>query len=225
MRHLFLSFFITFFTIGALCAQELRTPPEVMHPGRTMQATPMKSYPDSAEFMKIFKQIYPKIKPAQSVRQFADQQFKAISRTFKMQGIDSAEAAKAAYVHLDDSAFYKIYFDIFRKNLTAKELKVYAAFLSTPEGEHIIEVIPDLQRALPDANMYVARTINLNLTPLRQAAREKMEKEHPPEQKIPNPQLQIQPPLDMRDGNGPGLANPRRVEVKSQTTVDSSAHH
>ena len=29
--------------------------------------------------------------------------------------------------------------------------------------------------------MYVARTINLNLTPIRQAAREKMEKEHPPQ--------------------------------------------
>ena len=27
--------------------------------------------------------------------------------------------------------------------------------------------------------MYVARTINLNLTPIRQSAREKMEKEHP----------------------------------------------
>jgi hypothetical protein len=28
--------------------------------------------------------------------------------------------------------------------------------------------------------MYVAKTLNINLTPIRQAAREKMEKEHPP---------------------------------------------
>jgi len=114
------------------------------------------------------------------VHETAEQHFKAISRTFKMQGIDSAEAAKAAFKNIDDSAFYKIYFETFRRNLSAKELKKYVEFIKTPEGAHIAEVLPTLQRALPDANMYVARTINVNLTPIRQAAREKAEKEQPP---------------------------------------------
>jgi hypothetical protein len=198
MKYLFLLLFF-FLLTNSVFAQELRG--DRPRPGRTFETSAPKSYPDSAEFIKIFKQLYPKIKPAQTVREFADQQFKAMSRTFKMQGIDSAEAAKAAFAGLDDSAFYKIYFDIFRRNLSAKELKKYIEFISTPEGQHIIEVIPDLQRALPDANMYVARTMNLNLTPIRQAAREKMEKEQPPKKPIIKPQA---PKVDMFDEKNAG---------------------
>src|SRR5438105_1431445 len=156
-------------------AQELH--PEMMQPGRTLQtnAEP-KHYADSAAFDSLFKKFYPDVKPAMSVHQSAEQTFKQISRTFAMQGIDSAEAAKAAFKGLDEKAFYKIYYDIFRRNLSAKELKKYAEFIRTPEGAHIAEVWSSLQSALPQANMYVARTVNSNLTPLRQAAREKMEK-------------------------------------------------
>ena len=151
----------------------------MMKPGRTVESNQPKSYPDSAEFIKLFNQFYPSIKPALTVREQAESNFKAIARTFKMQGIDSAEAAKAAYKNLDDSAFYKIYFQTFRRNLSAKELKKYMEFVATPEGKHITEVWGSLQRVLSDANVYVARTVNTNLTPIRQAAREKMEKEHP----------------------------------------------
>ena len=182
MKLAFLALTLILLFRGACFSQELRT--DVMKPGRTMETSQPKSFADSAEFIKIFKELYPKIKPSLSVHETAEQHFKAISRTFKAQGIDSAEAAKAAFKNLDDSGFYKIYFETYRRNLSAKELKKYVEFINTPEGEHIIQVLPSLQRTLPDANTYVARTINVNLTPIRQAAREKAEKEQPPKKQI-----------------------------------------
>jgi hypothetical protein len=167
-----------FFRIEIISAQELR--PEIMKPGRTVMPVEPKSYADSAEFVKLFNEHYPDIKPALSVRAQAEEDFRSVSRTFAMQGIDSAEAAKVAFKNLDENAFYKIYFETFRRNLSAQELKKYIDFVSTPEGKHIIEVLPTLQHVLSDANMYVIRTMNANLLPIRQAAREKMEKEHPP---------------------------------------------
>ncbi len=167
----------------------------MMKPGRTVAPTVPKSYPDSEEFVKLFKEFYPMIKPAKSVKEQADQYFQGMSRSFAMQGIDSAEAAKAAFKNLDNKAFEKLYFDIYRRNLSAKELKKYIAFIQTPEGKHIADVWTNLQRGSSDATMYIARTLNLNLTPIRQAAREKMEKEHPQK---PG---QSSPPGAMRRGN------------------------
>lgn len=157
----------------------------MMKPGRTVAPTVPKSYADSEEFVKLFKEFYPMIKPAKSVKEQADQYFQGMSRSFAMQGIDSAEAAKAAFKNLDNKAFEKLYFDIYRRNLSAKELKKYIAFIQTPEGKHIADVWTNLQRGSSDATMYIARTLNLNLTPIRQAAREKMEKEHPPQKAGP----------------------------------------
>ncbi len=150
-----------------------------MVPGRTMDMNPPKSYADSEKFNALFKEFYPLVKPAKSVNEQADQYYQGISRTFKMQGIDSAEGAKAAFKNLDNKAFEKVYFDTYRRNLSAKELKKYMEFIQTPEGKHISEVWSNLQRATSDATMYIAKTMNTNLIPLRQAAREKMEKEHP----------------------------------------------
>src|SRR5579872_2765534 len=125
-------FFILAFSTSAF-SQEDRQP--MMKPGRTVESNQPKSYPDSAEFIKLFNQFYPSIKPSLTVREQAESNFKAIARTFKMQGIDSAEAAKAAYKNLDDSAFYKIYFNTYRRNLSALELKKFIAFIKTPEGK------------------------------------------------------------------------------------------
>lgn len=185
MRKIFIISLLITGLQAASPAQELRN--DILKPGRTIAPEKEQAYPDSAEFVKLFKELYPKIKPALTVRETAKQYFESISRSFKMQGIDSAEAAKAAFKNMGDDAFYKIYFDLYRKNLSAKELKVYMDFIKTPEGEHIVEVLPVLQRALPDANMYVAKTIGLNLTPIRQAAMAKQMKEQPP--KKPMPQL------------------------------------
>ena len=173
-------FALIFFSCSIAFSQE--DPHPVIMSGRTIAPTTPKSYADSEEFTKLFKEFYPSIKPSKSVKEQADQYFQSMSRSFAMQGIDSAEAAKAAFKNLDSKAFEKIYFDIYRRNLSAKELKKYIAFMETPEGKHIAEVWSNLQRGTSEATMYVARTLNLNLTPIRQAAREKMEKEHPNQQ-------------------------------------------
>ena len=173
--------FIIFASIFFFCSVAFSQPEThpVMVPGRTMAPPPVKSYTDSEEFAKLFKEFYPVIKPAKSVREQSDQYFQNMSRSFSMQGIDSAQAASAAFKNLDDKAFEKIYFDIYRKNLSAKELKKYIAFIETPEGKHIADIWTNLQRGPSETMMYVARTLNLNLTSIRQTARDKMDKEHP----------------------------------------------
>lgn len=177
-----------------------------MVPGRTLDMAPVKSYTDSEEFAKAFEEFYPLVKPAKSVREEAEKYYQNISRAFKMQGIDSAEGAKVAFKGLEDNAFEKVYFDMYRRNLSAKELKKYTEFIKTPEGKHITEVWPNLQRTSSETMMYVAKTVNLNLTPLREAGREKMEKEHPP---LKNGML-APPLMPPSQGiiNTPGMANP-----------------
>ncbi|MFI5263352.1 MAG: hypothetical protein ACHQM6_02425 [Candidatus Kapaibacterium sp.] len=172
----YILFFSLFFACGLAYSQDQHP---LMTPGRTIDSEPPKKYADSAEFAKLFKEFYPVIKPEKSLKEQSDQYFQGIARAFKMQGIDSAEAAKIAFTNLDQKAFEKIYFDTYRRNLSAKELKKYMEFVKTPEGKHIAEVFPNLQRVSGDANMYIARTMNINLGPLRQAAHEKWEKEHP----------------------------------------------
>jgi hypothetical protein len=138
---------------------------------------PKQKFEDSAEFAKTFKEFYPLIKPKESVKKQAEEYFSRISRSFASQGIDSVEARKAAFTNLDTTADEKIFFDTYRKNLSAKELKAYSAFLKTPEGKHIVEVMPNLQRATSESSGYVSRTINTNLAPIRQKSTEKMKDE------------------------------------------------
>ncbi len=142
---------------------------------------PKKSYADSAEFVKAFKEFYPTIKPKQSVKEMAEQALARTSRSFKVQGLDSVEASVVAMHGLDTNASEKIYFNLYRENLSAKELKAYIAFLKSPEGKHVMEVLPALQRAQMESTQYPQRTIMSNLRPLMQAANEKRMKENPPE--------------------------------------------
>ena len=186
-------------------------PPAHMRPPVGMDrmdpmSKPAKSYEDSAEFAKVFKEFYPLVAPKQSVKEAAEQQFARMSRGFKQQGIDSAEAYKAAMKGLDLDANQKIYFTVYRENMSAKELKAYMAFMKTAEGKHIIEVLPQLQRASGESGNYAQRTIMTNLRPLQQAAREKMMKENPPKEGDRNP------PMGDRSGRGmpPGMRMPPR---------------
>lgn len=182
----FIIFTSLFFCCSIAFSQE--DPHVAMVPGRTFAAVQQKTYTDSAEFAKLFAEFYPTIKPERSVKEQADLYYQSLSKSFAMQGIDSAEAAKAAFKNLDPKAFEKIYYDTYRANLSAKEFKKYIEFIKTPEGKHIAEVWPNLLRVSSESNMYVARILNLNLIPLRQAAREKMEKEHPPKKMGPGMQ-------------------------------------
>lgn len=146
-----------------------------------------KSYDDSVEFAKTFKEIYPLIKPKQSVKEIADQQFGRLSRGFAKLGVDSAEMYKMAMTNLDTNAGEKIVFDVYRKNLTAKELKAYLNFIKTAEGKKIVEVLPQLQRSQSEVNGYALKTLNTNLAPLRQKQNEMMKKEQPPRDSVKGP--------------------------------------
>jgi hypothetical protein len=132
---------------------------------------------DSVEFAKTFKEFYPLVKPKESIKKQAEDYFSRISRSFASQGIDSVEARKTAFKNLDSAADEKIYFETYRKNLTAKELKAYMSFLKSPEGKHIVEIMPNLQRAPSESQGYVSRTMNTNLAPIRQKSAEKMKDE------------------------------------------------
>lgn len=210
-NRLFTLFFILFLSsFSVLHAQPevmpqsvKQTPPNSpnqMAPPPAAMSKPPKSYDDSAEFAKVFKEFYPMVAPKQSMKEAVEQLFSRMSRSFNQQGIDSAEAYTAAMHGLDMNANEKIYFTVYRESLSAKELKVYMAFMKTPEGKHIIEVIPQLQRAASESGNYAQRTIMTNLRPLQQAAREKMIKENPPKEGDKNPPIR----------NIPGRVMPQR---------------
>lgn len=135
-----------------------------------------KEYPDSVEFEKTFKEFYPLVKSKASVRDLAEKQVERQLASMTRQGIDSAEVIKIAYAGLDDRAGYKIYYDVYREKLTAKELKAYLAFIKTPEGKKVYDVTLELARAQSELNSYITRTVTTNLTPLRTTMRENMMK-------------------------------------------------
>lgn len=140
--------------------------------GRRIDGT--KVYPDSTEFEKTFKEFYPLVKPKSSLRELAEKQVERQISSMTKQGIDSGDIVKVAYTGLDNQAGYKIYFDVYRQKLTAKELKAYLAFLKTPEGASVYAATQDLSRAQAELNNYITKTINTNLTPIRTTMRENM---------------------------------------------------
>ncbi|MEI8134661.1 MAG: hypothetical protein WCH46_06225 [bacterium] len=195
-------FFTTLLFASAISASSLKaqeTPHDRMIPGRTIANAPLKSYPDSVAFDSLFSIYYQRLKPKIGVREQAELQFSAMSRSFAMSGIDSIQASKVAFNSLDTHAFYKLFHDAYRRNLNAKQLALLMQFSANADGEHILEVFSNLQSAPRDGNMYITRVLSANLLPLRQAARERMEKEQPPKnkdqrtpQRIPIPDMNQQ---------------------------------
>lgn len=216
-----------FLLVGSFClaitisaqAQKTTTPPPTPEP--TVSSAPMtpdmarksatskqvQSYADSAEFAKTFKEVYPLIKPKQSVKEQADQYYSRMSRGFAKLEMDSAEMYKMAMTNLDTNASEKLIFDVYRKNLTAKELKAYLTFIKSAEGKKIIEVMPQLQRSQSETNGYVSKTVNANLAPLRQKQMELMKKEMPPRDSIKGPDGKMMLPPN------PGM-DPNRMKMR-----------
>ncbi len=168
---------------GALFAQQpqQKPAPPASKAGRSVAREESNVYKDSLEFAKTFTELFPLIAPKKNVRADAEDFLKRISKSFTMQGLDSAKAMAVALNGLDTNAYRKIYYDIYRKNLSAKELKKFLEFVKTPEGKKAFSVMPQLERAQSDASNYISRAINTNLGPLRQEARDKMMKERPPQ--------------------------------------------
>lgn len=188
------SFYVILFLLAysAIAQKEKQAKkPSVASPAATMPSIPVnpvadarkrtaapKEYADSAEFNKTFKEIYSLLKPKGTIREFAEKQVDRQLQALVRQGADSVAVVKAAYTGLDEDASYKIYFDTYREKLTAKELKVYLAFLKTPEGAKIQSVNMELNRAQAEVTRYVSQTVMTNLTPIRTAMQEKMMKEN-----------------------------------------------
>ncbi len=179
-RHLFLAFILLLIATPLLAQKSKKKPvpdagvPPVADARSRIEQT--KEYPDSLEFAKTFKEFYPLVKPKSSLREMAEKQVDRQISSMTRQGIDSVAVVKVAYIGLDDQAGYKIYFDVYRQKLTAKELKAYLAFIKTPEGQKVYAVTQDLSRAQSELNNYVTKTITTNLTPLRTTMRENMVK-------------------------------------------------
>jgi hypothetical protein len=147
---------------------------------KTESAQPKTPVSDSAEFAKTFKEFYPLIKPKQSVKEQANDYYARSARGFGGMDLDSAATYQMAMKNLDTNADEDIYFDVYRKNLSAKELRAYMTFLKTPEGKRIVEVMPNLDRARSEVTRYISKTINANLSPIRTAIQEKKRKEMSP---------------------------------------------
>jgi len=216
-HFLFVASFSLAMAISAQAQKTKTTPP----PAPTMQSTPMtpemarqpstaneiKKYEDSAEFAKTFKEIYPLVKPKQSVKEQADQYYSRMSRGFAKLDMDSVEMYKMAMKNLDTNASEKLIFDVYRKNLSAKELKAYLAFIKSPEGKKVMDVMPQLQRAQTETGGYVSKTINANLAPLRQKQMEMMKKEQPPRDSVKGPDGKMMP------APNPGM-DPNRMHMR-----------
>ncbi|MBS1904355.1 MAG: DUF2059 domain-containing protein [Bacteroidetes bacterium] len=181
-------FILVLSAIGARLVAQPAAPGMV--PGRSLELTATKqSYKDSAEFAKVFKEIFPIVGPKKTVQEDAKEYLARMSRSFTVQGIDSVKADSVALIGLDADAYRKIYFTAYRSNLTAIELKKYLDFVKTPEGKKVLSVLPQLERLAQQSNSYIAQLINTNVSPLRQEAFERMRKERPPTQrnKVPSP--------------------------------------
>jgi hypothetical protein len=204
--------------IATLAQKPKTTPPP---PNPTIQQAPLtpemarqpsttnevKKYEDSADFAKAFKQVYPIIKPKQSVKEQADQYYGRMSRGFAKLDMDSTEMYKMAMKNLDTNASEKLMFDVYRKNLTAKELNAYLTFIKSPEGKKVMDVMPALQRAQTETGGYVSKTINANLAPLRQKQMEMMKKEMPPRDSVKGPDGKMMLPPN------PGM-DPNRMKMR-----------
>ena len=213
MKLIILSYFCLGFAVSAF-AQDKTAAKKAGHSVAPTTAESSNTMKDSAEFTKVFKEFYPIVAPPKTVRTEAQEYFTRISKSFKMQGLDSGKAAAVAFTGLDTNSYYKTYYDVYSHNLTTKELKKYLEFLKTPEGKKVMAVLPQLQRASSDAANYVARTINTNLAPLRQEARQKMLKENPPTPGGPVPPIQ-------RDSTG-RIIPPQRPPMPKMAPIPDS---
>lgn len=170
------------------CATVVIAQAQKEKPGRSVAREELSnSYKDSLEYAKTFKQLYALIGPQKTAYVDAQEFYNRISRTFTVQGIDTAVAHKLALTGIDNNAYEKIYYAMYREHLDLPDLKKFLEFIKTPEGMKVYLALPQLQRATNETSAYVTRTVNANLAPLRQEALQKMQKERPPalNQKLP----------------------------------------
>src|ERR1041385_4725830 len=122
---------------------------------------------DSAKLKAAFKELYPLIRPVQTIKEHAESSLLTRERMFKMQGVDSAKAHDSVMAVLDPTMDEKLYFDTYAANFTPEEMKALATFFKAPGGRHFLEVEPRLGTARAQVDQYINRTITIVTNPMR----------------------------------------------------------
>lgn len=155
---------------------------------------------DSLKFEAAFKELFPLIRPTQTIKERGQTNLARMSRMFKAQGIDSAKAYDSALAALNPNEDEKILSDAFRGTFSAEEIKSLVAFFKSPTGKHYLEVEPRIMGARNSMiEQYVQRTINQVIMPMRKPM------EHRPGQMPPGgPGMRGRPGQPGMNPGGPG---------------------
>lgn len=133
---------------------------------RELQLEP--SYKDSAEFQKIFQELYPAIAPEKPLTTRVEKLFLQQSRGFSRQGIDSTKAYEEVMKAIDPKLDSQVIFKTFRALLTAEELRAYKEFMASPLGKKLEQVGPRLfNAATSEVDAHMRRIVMQTLAPLR----------------------------------------------------------
>ena len=150
-------------------------------------ATPLKSYPDSVEFLKAFNAFYPLIAPKQKLVDRVSEQFKKMYPMYKTRGVDSTEAWNKVLNQLDTTHDRNIAFRGYRQIFNAEDMKEYAKFMKTPAGKKLFDGQQMLMRTTGQSMSYPMMVVSSAMRSLDKNA--------------PQPIGQMQRP------NAPGSAN------------------
>ncbi len=145
-----------------------------------LETKPNTIYKDSAEFNKVFAELYPLIKPTPNPRERAEAMLSHLGMQFRARGIDSAKAYDTAMKAIDPNMDREILYDAYRKEFTAQELKSLVNFFKMPVGTHYLEVEGSLFAARNSMiQEAVARKVFEAIMPMMTKAAENARKAQP----------------------------------------------
>src|SRR5439155_11065567 len=114
-----------------------------------------------------FHELYALLKPAATVRERADQQWKHMWRMFKARGLDSTTTIDTIMRAIDTNMDYKILYNEYRGQFSAEELQLVLQFFKSLAGKRYLEAEPRLFAARTGAvDQYIRSTINSITTPM-----------------------------------------------------------
>jgi hypothetical protein len=159
--------------------------------------TPLKSYPDSVEFLKAFNAFYPLIAPKEKLVDRVSDQFKKMYPAYKSRGVDSLAAWKQVLKDIDTTHDRNISFRGYRQIFSAEDMKEYAKFMKTPTGKKLYEGQQTLSRTTGQSMNYPMMLVS--------SAMRSLDKSAPPQMG------QMQRP------NAPGA--PRNAQIPSPNSI------
>jgi hypothetical protein len=154
---------------------------------------------DTVKLRAAFKELYPLIRPAQSMKERTELALRRMDRMFKMQGVDSAKAHDSVMAAINPNQEEEILYNVYADNFSPDEIKAFAAFFKTPAGKHYLEVENRLTGARQQSEQYINRTINLVTAPMRKPR-------EPRDPNAPGMPARQRPGMRPAPGQGPGQA-------------------